>query len=79
MNEVQNPHLQNPPVVHNLTTIISVIQLYHTCATDRGMCTSEYTLHHNINEGNKTGEELIATKLLPVTNITQKNFWNTVK
>jgi len=43
------------------------------------MCTNEYTLHNNINDGNKTGEELIAKKLLLVTESTQKKFRNTVK
>jgi len=43
------------------------------------MCTNENTLNHNINDGNKTGEKLMAKKLLLVTNNSQKNFWNTVK
>jgi len=80
MNEMQNLHLQNPPDVRNSATIINIMQLLsYPCATDCGMCTNEYTLHHSINDGNKTGEELIAQKLLLLTNSNQKNFRNTVK
>jgi len=38
------------------------------------MCTSEYTLHRNINDGNKAAEEVTAKKLLLVTNSPQKIF-----
>lgn len=79
MKEMQNPHLQNPPDVHNFTSILNIISCIVPCAKDCGMCTSEYTLHHNINVGHKTAEELTANKLLLVIINTHKNFWNTVK
>jgi len=38
MNEMQNPHLQNPPDVHNATTIINIMQLYRTCVQQTVVC-----------------------------------------
>jgi hypothetical protein len=38
MNEMQNPNLQNPPDVHNSTTIINTMQLYHTCVQQTAVC-----------------------------------------
>jgi len=38
MNEMQNPHLQNPPDVRNSTTIINTMQLYRTCVQENVVC-----------------------------------------